>query len=240
MTEHRPEVLVRRRLLWSLLIGLAVALVLIVMRHDAGTIAGLDEDFGSLVYKIVLLVFVGSIVLALFRDRFSEAVTAALIWVVIALVLVVAYTYRTDLREIGERVLAELVPGRPVSHGRTVEIARGRAGEFQVATQVNAARVTMVLDTGASAIVLTPDAAKAAGLPLEMLAYTVNIDTANGRTRAAAVTLERVGVGSIVEHAVPALIAQPGQLKISLLGMSFLNRLDSYSVTSDKLILRGR
>jgi aspartyl protease family protein len=226
--------------LWSLLIGLAVALALLVMRHDAGTINGLDQDFGSLAYKIVLLIVVGSMVLALFRDRFSEALTAALVWVVIALALVVGYTYRAELREAGERVLAEVIPGRPVSHGRTVEIARGRAGEFQVATQVNSARVSMVLDTGASAVVLTQDAARAAGLPLEMLAYTVNIDTANGRTHAAAVTLERLGVGTIVEHAVPALIAQPGQLKTSLLGMSFLNRLESYSVTSDKLILHGR
>jgi aspartyl protease family protein len=231
---------VRRRVLWSLLIGLAVALALLVMRHDAGTIDGLDQDFGSLAYKIVLLIVVGSMVLALFRDRFSEALTAALVWVVIALALVVGYTYRAELREAGERVLAEVIPGRPVSHGRTVEIARGRAGEFQVATQVNSARVSMVLDTGASAVVLTQDAARAAGLPLEMLAYTVNIDTANGRTHAAAVTLERLGVGTIVEHAVPALIAQPGQLKTSLLGMSFLNRLESYSVTSDKLILHGR
>jgi aspartyl protease family protein len=232
---------VHRRMLWALLIGLAVALVLLIVRHDEGTIAGLDhQDFGSLAYKIVLLVAVGSLVLALFRDRFSEALTAALLWVVIALLLVVGYTYRTDVREVGERVLAELVPGRPVSHGRTVEIVRGRAGEFQVSTQVNGARVPMVLDTGASAVVLTQDAAKAAGLPLEVLAYTVNIDTANGRARAAAVTLERVAVGSIIEHAVPALIAQPGQLKTSLLGMSFLNRLESYSVNSEKLILRAR
>jgi aspartyl protease family protein len=231
---------VRRRVLWSFMIGLAAALVLLIVRHDEGTINGLDEDFGSLVYKIVLLVAVGSLVLALFRHRFSEALTAALLWVVIALALVLAYTYRSEVREAGEHVLAELIPGRPISHGRTVEIVRGRAGEFQVATQINGTRVPMVLDTGASAVVLTQDAARAAGLPLEMLAYTVNIDTANGRTRAAAVTLERLGVGTIVEHAVPALIAQPGQLKTSLLGMSFLNRLESYSVTSDKLILRAR
>jgi aspartyl protease family protein len=231
---------VRRRVLWSFMIGLAAALVLLIVRHDEGTINGLDEDFGSLIYKIVLLVAVGSLVLALFRHRFSEALTAALLWVVIALALVLAYTYRSEVREVGEHVLAELIPGRPISHGRTVEIVRGRAGEFQVATQINGTRVPMVLDTGASAVVLTQDAARAAGLPLEMLAYTVNIDTANGRTRAAAVTLERLGVGAIVEHAVPALIAQPGQLKTSLLGMSFLNRLESYSVTSDKLILRAR
>lgn len=230
----------RRRVLWSLLVGLAVALVLLIVRHDAGTIDGLDEDFGALAYKIVLLVVAGSLVLALFRHRFAEALTAALIWVVIALALVVGYTYRADLREISDRALAEFIPGRPISHGRTVEVARGHAGDFQVATQVNGTRIPMVLDTGASAVVLTQDAAKAAGLPLEMLAYTVAIDTANGRTRAAAVTLDRLGVGTIVEHAVPALIAQPGQLKTSLLGMSFLNRLESYSVTSDRLVLRAR
>ena len=50
---------------------------------------------------------------------------------------------------------------------------RGRGGDFQVAAQINGARVAMVLDTGASAVVLTQEAAKAAGLPLEVLNYTV-------------------------------------------------------------------
>ena len=229
-----------QRALWSLLVAIAVAIVLLIVQHDEGTIAGLaEQDFGSLAYKLALLVAVGSVVLVMFRHRLGQAVTAALLWVVIGLALVFAYTYRVELHELSDRVLGEFIPGRPVSHGRTVEIARGHAGEFQVATQVNGTRVPMVLDTGASAVVLTQDAAKAAGLPLEMLAYTVNIETANGRARAAAVTLDRLGVGTIVEHAVPALIAQPGQLKTSLLGMTFLNRLESYSVTSDRLILRA-
>jgi len=232
---------VSRRALWGLLVAIAVAIVALIVRHDEGTIAGLaEQDFGSLAYKLALLVAVGSVVLVMFRHRFAQAVTAALLWVVIGLALVFAYTYRAELHELSDRVLGEFIPGRPVSHGHTVEIARGHAGEFQVATHVNGTRVPMVLDTGASAVVLTQDAAKAAGLPLEMLAYTVNIETANGRARAAAVTLDRLGVGTIVEHGVPALIAQPGQLKTSLLGMTFLNRLESYSVTSDKVILRAR
>ena len=97
----------------------------------------------------------------------------------------------------------------------------------------------MVLDTGASAVVLTQEAAKAAGLPLEVLTYSVAVDTANGRTRAAPVTLDRIAIGGIVERAVPALIAQPGQLRTNLLGMSFLNRLESWEVRGDKLLLRG-
>jgi aspartyl protease family protein len=120
-----------------------------------------------------------------------------------------------------------------------VDIVRGRNGDFQVAAQVNGVRIAMVLDTGASAVVLTQEAAKAAGLPLEVLAYNVNVDTANGRTRAAAVTLDRVAVGDIVERQVSALIAQPGQLRTNLLGMSFLNRLESWEVRGDKLVMRG-
>jgi aspartyl protease family protein len=89
-------------------------------------------------------------------------------------------------------------------------------------------------------VVLTQDAAKAAGLPLEVLSYNVNVDTANGRTRAAAVTLDRLAVGHIEERAVPALIAQPGQLKTSLLGMTFLNRLTGWEVRGDRLVMRGR
>jgi aspartyl protease family protein len=52
------------------------------------------------------------------------------------------------------------------------------------------------------------------------------------------VTLDRIAVGPIEERSVPALIAQPGQLRTSLLGMSFLNRLQSSEVRGDRLVLR--
>jgi aspartyl protease family protein len=229
-----------RRLLWLLLLLIGIGLLALVLRHDQGTIGGLATgDFASLIYKIALLVFIGGAVLALFRERIADAFRAAMIWVVIGLMLALGYTYRFDLRDIGDRVLSELVPGRAATRGGTVEISRGNGGEFQVGTQVNGAHIPMVLDTGASAVVLTQEAAKAAGLPLEVLSYSVNVDTANGRTRAASVTLDRVSVGSIVERAVPALIAQPGQLKTSLLGMSFLTRLERWEVRGERLVLRG-
>jgi aspartyl protease family protein len=230
----------RSRLLWVLLIIIGVGLMALVLRHDQGTIGGFETgDFASLVYKIALLIFVGGSILALFRERIAEAFQAAMFWVAIGLVLALGYTYRHDLRDIGDRVLSELVPGRAAMRGGAVEISRGRGGEFQVTTEVNGARIPMVLDTGASSVVLTQEAAKAAGLPLEFLNYSVNVDTANGRTRAASVTLEKVSVGSIVEKSVPALIAQPGQLRTSLLGMSFLTRLERWEVRGDRLVLRG-
>jgi aspartyl protease family protein len=198
-----------------------------------------NDDFASLIVKIGALVLIGGAVLAVFRDRFSQALEAALIWVVIALLLVLGYTYRFELRDVSDRVLVELMPGRTIARARTVELVRGNTGDFQIATEVNGKTMPMVLDTGASTVVLTNEAARAAGLPIELIKYTVTVETANGRARAAAVTLDRIAVGGILERSVPALVAQPGQLKTNLLGMTFLNRLQSWEVRGDRLVLRG-
>jgi aspartyl protease family protein len=231
---------VRQRLLWLLLIGILIAILIIIAQRGEGRVGPLSTgDFGSLAYKLAILVFLGSAVLTMFRERFSQAVMAALLWVVVGLMLVIGYSYRFELNNVADRVMAELIPGHVISHGRTVEVARTNAGDFDISAQINGARVPMVLDTGASSVVLTQQDAKAAGLPIEVLNYTVSIDTANGRTRAAQVTLDRLAVGGLEERSVEALIVPPGQLHTSLLGMSFLNRLQSWQVTGDRLIMHG-
>jgi aspartyl protease family protein len=230
---------VHRSLLWIVLLALAITLMVLVMRHEGAIAAFANRDLPWLVAKIAILVMVGGAVLSLFRDRFSHALETALLWVVVALLLVLGYAYRFELRDVGDRVMAELMPGHAAGANGAVELTRGRSGEFKISTRVNGARVAMVLDTGASAVVLTHEAARAAGLPLEMVKYSVPVDTANGRAQAASVTLDRIRIGSIEARAVPALIAPPGQLKTSLLGMSFLNRLDGWEVRGDKLTMRA-
>jgi len=231
---------VGKRLLLLLLIGIVIAILVLFARNDAGTVGPLStQDFGSLAYKIALLVFLSGTVMVLFRERFVQAITAAMLWVVVGLLLLIGYSYRFELHEVVDRVHAELSPGYAISRGRNVEIARANSGDFDVKAQINGAQIAMVLDTGASSVVLTTDDAKAAGLPLEVLNYTVSIDTANGRARAAPVTLDRIAIGGLVEQSVEALVAQPGQLRTSLLGMSFLNRLQSWEVSGDHLLLRG-
>jgi aspartyl protease family protein len=239
-SSAKGQIDVRQRLLLLLILALVIAILIVLANQGTGTVGPLStHDFSSLAYRIGLLVFIAGTLVTLFRERFSQAITAAILWIAVGLVLVVGYSYRFELHQVADRVLAELVPGRVISQGRTVAVARTDGGDFAINAEINGARVDMVLDTGASSVVLTRDDAKAAGLPIEVLNYTVNIDTANGRTRAAPVTLDRVAVGSLVERSVDALVAQPGQLKTSLLGMSFLNRLQSWEVRGDRLFLRG-
>lgn len=229
-----------RRLTWSLILGVALSLSAMVAASDQDAITSLlRHDLGALTLKVALVVCAGGLLLVLFKERLSKVFEAALFWTVIGLLLVVGYTYRYELGDVGDRVIAQLMPGHVAGHGRNAEVVRGTRGDFAVAAHINGAKVPMVVDTGATSVVLTQEAARAAGLPIEVLDYSVNVDTANGRTRAAPVTLARLAVGNLTEHNVPALVVQRGQLHNNLLGMSFLNRLESWEVRGDKLRMRG-
>jgi aspartyl protease family protein len=122
---------------------------------------------------------------------------------------------------------------------RSVQISRGQGGEFALQAKINGVAAPMVIDTGATSVVLTYETAKAAGLPLEVLEYDVDLETASGHTKAARLTLDRLAIGKLVERSVPALVVPHGQMKTNLLGMSFLDRLESWEVRPDSLMLRG-
>jgi aspartyl protease family protein len=120
-----------------------------------------------------------------------------------------------------------------------VEIERTRGGEFALRAKINGVTAPMVVDTGATSVVLTYETAKAAGLPLELLEYDVDVETAGGHTKAARLTLDRLAIGKLVERSVPALVVRNSQMKTNLLGMSFLDRLERIEVRSDRLMLHG-
>jgi clan AA aspartic protease (TIGR02281 family) len=122
---------------------------------------------------------------------------------------------------------------------RAVQISRGQGGEFTLQARINGVNAPMVVDTGATLVVLTQETARAAGLPLELLDYSVDLETAGGHTKAARLTLDRLAIGHLVERSVPALIVPHGQMKTNLLGMSFLDRLESWEVRPDRLVLHG-
>lgn len=233
------------RPLWIVVAALGIAVLALAMRHEQDTIAGLHPgSVAALITGAVLVVMMFGAVYALFYKRIGELLRAAVFWCAFAGLLFAGYSFRHPLQAVGEQALAGLIPGIPMiaqaSSGRSVEVVRARESDFTIRADINGARIAMLVDTGASSVVLSADAAKAAGLPVEMLKYEVPIETANGRSRAASVVLDRIAVGGILERKVPALVSSPGDLKTSLLGMSFLKRLESFEVHGERLVLHAK
>src|SRR5882672_2235557 len=151
---------------------------------------------------------------------------------------VVAYGDPDQIARASDSV-SQMLRRRALEPAPAVQIARGQAGEFALHAKINGVKAPMVIDTGSTSVVLTWETAKAIGLPLEMLEYDVDVETAGGHTKAARLTLDRLAVGQLVEKSVPALVVPRGQMRTNLLGMSFLDRLESWGVQADKLMLHG-
>jgi aspartyl protease family protein len=112
-----------------------------------------------------------------------------------------------------------------------------RSGQYHYKGRVNSGYVDFLVDTGASAIALTPADARKAGLRAAELEYNVPISTAGGRNYAARVTLDQVALGGIMLRDVEALVVKEG-LEVSLLGMTWLGQLQEVKATPNALLLR--
>ena len=108
-------------------------------------------------------------------------------------------------------------------------------GHVILEAAVNGASVRLLVDTGASLVTLTPEDARAVGITRGELVFNRRVSTANGSARMAPVTLREVRIGQLSIYDVPAAVLE--NLNISLLGMSFLARLQSYEMRDGKLTI---
>jgi aspartyl protease family protein len=180
------------------------------------------------------------------RSRPLQALRNLAVWIGIGAVLIAGYAYREELTEIGQRMVAELAPpgealiAEPSTAGETaVRIRRRSDGHFTARGEVNGVPIALLVDTGASTVVLKSADAERVGIDTSSLAFTAPVDTANGTTYAARVRLRSIGIGPITVQGIDALVAKPGSVNESLLGMTFLRRLRSYEFAGDFLTLRN-
>lgn len=108
-------------------------------------------------------------------------------------------------------------------------------GHVLLDANVNGWPVRFLVDTGATYVSLSARDAEAAGLSANNLVYRGMASTANGAARVAPVTLRELRVGQFAAENVPAVVMD--NLPISLLGQSFLKRLDSYEMRDGVLTL---
>lgn len=230
---------------WIALFILALGAMLLVS-NESGMIAGLDSTtFGYAALCLALLVFIGGGMLGSYSGRAGAMLRDAVTWLALGLGLVTVYAYKDELMPIAARVVGELIPGSAMTVEQSagglaeVRIRKRLDGHFTASVDVNGKPISMIVDTGASTIVLRPEDAEKAGIDISSLTFKVPVLTANGRTVAARIRLDKVGIGPLDRQKVDALVAQPGALTQSLLGMSFLSRLRSYEFSGDFLTLRG-
>jgi aspartyl protease family protein len=217
------------------------ALAILIFNHSAGTSFGLaNDDFARLVMFGVIGLTIAAGIAQSGRHRFGTIARAALVWLALILGLVAAYGYRDNLVGVADRVQSLLVPGTPADGPEpgSITIAKSMDGHFRVRAMVDGRIVTMVVDTGASEVVLTERDAIAAGIDPAGLIYDARVSTANGETTAATIRIGTLAIGSIAEKNIRALVARPGSLQQSLLGMNFLNRLSSFTVERRQLVMR--
>jgi aspartyl protease family protein len=131
-------------------------------------------------------------------------------------------------------------PETPVTSSasdRSVVIAPGHNGHFEVAGNVDGHRMDFMVDTGASVIALTARDAAMLGIHPAESEYVALVRTANGTVRAAPVELDRVEIDDLVVHDVAAMVLPDGALSDNLLGLSFLSRLRRFEYSDGKLVL---
>nr|WP_255775277.1 TIGR02281 family clan AA aspartic protease [Microbulbifer sediminum] len=131
------------------------------------------------------------------------------------------------------------VAARYAEAARTeVRLVADSRGHFSTDAWVNGRRVPVMVDTGATSIALNYPTAQRLGLNLDN-ARAVRVATANGIARAYQVTLSSVTVGGIKLHNIDATVHADNFPHITLLGNSFLSRVDMEQQRG-MLILRAR
>ena len=115
----------------------------------------------------------------------------------------------------------------------------GQNGHFIVKAEINGRNVKVLVDTGASAVALSYEDAKDIGLHPGSLDYNVPVSTANGVVKAAGVNLDKVEIDGVRVSDVQGLVMPQGVMRGSLLGMSFLSKLQSFKVEDGMLYLKN-
>jgi aspartyl protease family protein len=232
-------------LLYLLLVGIAVAVIILIVRNETGDTFGLDnDDFARLSLLGAVLLFVGAGFLG--RSlRPGEILRGFAFWFMMIVALAGIYTNRDNLVGVAGRLLGAIAPGVPIS-GRitgeanpdSVVVVRSADGHFGIRASVEGTSLPLLFDTGASFVTLTYSDAQEIGADPGSLEFRVPIRTANGTMKAASLVIGTLKIGDIERRDVKALVAPRGALEQSLLGMSFLDSLGGYAISGDRLLLQ--
>ncbi|WP_371154429.1 TIGR02281 family clan AA aspartic protease [Jannaschia sp. 2305UL9-9] len=190
------------------------------------------DSIATLVKLAILLIVIGGSVLLMFRGRVGQALQQAAIWFFIFVGAVLAYGVWDDVSQIATPRQSVITDGEAVM----VEVPRERDGHYHLTLDINGVDIPFIIDTGATDLVLTRQDAESVGLIAEDLRFFGRAMTANGSVETAAVRLDEVSLGGVVDRNVPAVV-NGGEMRQSLLGMSYLQQFGRIEIENNRLRL---
>ncbi|MBX5047740.1 retropepsin-like aspartic protease family protein [Rhizobium lentis] len=126
----------------------------------------------------------------------------------------------------------------PAYGGNKIRLQADAQGHYTGSFKINGKPVQGLIDTGATYVALNETLARRLGYTANQLDFRYGVNTANGQTKAAHVMLDRVEIGGIRVRNVEAFVLRDDALTTTLVGMSFLQKLASYSVADGSLSLK--
>ena len=230
----------RSRLVLWLVIAAAIGGLVVALARAFPEARLAGGDWANVGYLVTLLLLLTAGASRLQRGALGQHLRHAAIWAGIVAVLALGAAYREELAGVASRVRLAFSGGTPVAlSARELAVPQNEAGAYVVIGKVNGQKVRFIVDTGATDTVLSPDDARRIGIPVDALRFVREIETANGVGRSAPYTAERLEVGPVRFDDFEMAVNQ-APMSASLLGMSFLSRLESFEFRQRRLILKWR
>jgi aspartyl protease family protein len=228
-----------RVLLWLGFCG-ALAVIVLALARAFPEAVRTPNDWAEIARTAGILVLVSAGMFRAGRVFRPQHLKYAAAWAGIIAVLALGFAYRGELQGVGQHLQLAFNAGDPVVIAEhELVVPQSEDGGYILVGRVNGQRVRFVVDTGATDTVLSPDDARRIGVDMASLRYVLESETANGVGYGAPYVAQRLDVGPLAFSDFK-LTVNRAPMSASLLGMSFLSRLESFHIEDRKLVLRWR
>ena len=192
-------------------------------------------DGSALIWGVIVIVVLVSS-LAARRLPWKQTVRYICIWIGIFGLMYGLFLFRGDIAEIWNRVSADLAGGSTTTVTGRQTVLRRTDGHFFAVATINGNPIEFLVDSGATVTTIGPRAARSVGIVASDAMFPIVVNTANGLANSWPVGEQRIVVGSIAVDGLVVHISERDD-GANLLGMNFLNRLSSWQVQGDRMVL---
>lgn len=195
-----------------------------------------EDQSLQLVQILAVAVLVGSSLMSR-RLNVRTVTRMVLAWAAIFALLFLIFGYRDRIVATFHRATAVIgIADQQISaNGEAVILRRDTDGHFWANAMINGKPLRMMIDSGASITAISDDARRELGLNVDA-GFGAFVTTANGPVKVERITIPQMAVEHIIVDEL-TVVTSPKFGDTNVLGMNFLDQLQSWTVSGDKMTL---